>query len=121
MTRKANTKSNATTTNAKRNTRSRVIERTIPLKRVHDDIMKSNPNATCTTKTMRVWLRANMRDVHDHNNAWMFTQNEYDRVRSHFDAKYRATIERASKRNTRKRDAKTNDAPTTTNEKTNAE
>lgn len=116
MTRKSET--NATKANTtKRVAKSRVIERvaTIALKTIHNDIMKSNANATCTTKSMRVWLRANMRDVHAHNNAWMFTQNEYDRVRAHFDAKYRATLERATKRNTRKRDAPTIATPTDAN------
>ena len=70
----------------KRNARK--IERTIPLKVVHDDIMRDNKNATITTKRMRVWLRTNMRDVHEHNNAWVFSQSEYDKVRGHFDPKY---------------------------------
>jgi hypothetical protein len=71
---------------------------TIVLKTLHDDIMRDNANATITTKHMRVWLRANMRDVHAHNASWIFTQSQYDVVRSHFDAKYRAKIERATKR-----------------------
>lgn len=105
-------------TNAKRNTKSRETP-SIVLKTIHDDIMRDNANATITTKRMRVWLRANMRDVHEHNASWIFTQSQYDVVRSHFDAKYRARIERANKRNTstRKRNAKTNDdANATTND-----
>jgi hypothetical protein len=98
-------------TRATKTTRAaRVIERTIPLKTVHNDIMKSNPNATCTPKTMRVWLRANMRDIHAHNNAWIFAQSEYDLVRAHFDPKYRATLERAAR--PKKTRAKKADAPT---------
>lgn len=97
-------------TNAKRNTKSRETP-SIVLKTIHDDIMRDNANATITTKRMRVWLRANMRDVHEHNASWIFTQSQYDIVRSHFDAKYRERIERANKRNMsmRKRNAKTND------------
>src|SRR3546814_5460199 len=34
----------------------------------------------------------------DLNATWIFTQSQYDIVRSHFDAKYRARIERAAKR-----------------------
>lgn len=95
----------------KRNTKSNETP-SILLKTLHDDIMRDNANATITTKRMRVWLRANMRDVHDHNATWIFTQSQYDIVRSHFDAKYRATLERAAKRDTstRKRNAKSNDA-----------
>lgn len=107
----------------KRNTKTNETP-SILLKTLHDDIMRDNANATITTKRMRFWLRANMRDVHDHNATWIFTQSQYDIVRSHFDAKYRARIERASKRENatpRKRRAKTNvetsnDANVTTNE-----
>lgn len=96
----------------KRNTKTNETP-SILLKTLHDDIMRDNANATITTKRMRVWLRANMRDVHEHNATWIFTQSQYDVVRSHFDAKYRARIERAAKRENatpRKRRAKTNDA-----------
>lgn len=101
-------------TNAKRNTKSRETP-SIVLKTIHDDIMRDNANATITTKRMRVWLRANMRDIHEHNASWIFTQSQYDIVRSHFDAKYRARIERANKRDatSRKRNAKSNDANVT--------
>lgn len=78
----------------------------IVLKTLHDDIVRANANTTITTKSMRVWLRANMRDVHERNASWTFTQSQYDVVRSHFDVAYRAKIERASKRN-----AKTNATP----------
>lgn len=99
--------------NAKRNAKSNETP-SIVLKTIHDDIMRDNANATITTKRMRVWLRANMRDIHEHNASWIFTQSQYDIVRSHFDAKYRARIERANKRDatTRKRNAKSNDATT---------
>lgn len=89
-----NAKSNATKRNAKTNETPSIV-----LKTIHDDIMRDNANATITTKRMRVWLRANMRDVHEHNASWIFTQSQYDVVRSHFDAKYRERIERANKRN----------------------
>ncbi len=70
--------------------------------------------------------RRNERGEHD-KASWTFNQKQYDIARSHFDATYRASIERASKRATksndtpratRKRNAKTNDAPNveTTNE-----
>lgn len=94
----------------KRNTKSNETP-SIVLKTIHDDIMRDNANATITTKRMRVWLRANMRDVHEHNASWIFTQSQYDIVRSHFDAKYRARNERAAKRanaTPRKRNAKSN-------------
>lgn len=98
-------------TNAKRNAKTNETP-SIVLKTIHDDIMRDNANATITTKRMRVWLRANMRDVHEHNASWIFTQSQYDIVRSHFDAKYRERIERAAKRanaTPRKRNAKSND------------
>lgn len=102
-----------------RNARTATETASIVLKTLHNDILRDNPNATVTTKSMRVWLRANMNDVHDRNASWIFTQSQYDRVRSHFDPAYRARIERAAKRNakspdavrvTRKRNAKSNDA-----------
>lgn len=106
-----NARKNVTT---KRNTK--IVETpTIVLKTLHNDIMRDNANATIDTKKMRVWLRANMRDVHEHNASWIFTQSQYDVVRSHFDAKYRERIERANKRNAksnatpRKRNTKSND------------
>jgi hypothetical protein len=83
-----------------------VAPATIVLKTLHDDIMRANANSTCTPKSMRVWLRANMRDVHERNASWTFTQSQYDVARSHFDPAYRAKIERANKRN-----AKTNATP----------
>lgn len=103
-------------TNAKRNATSNEMP-SIVLKTIHDDIMKSNANATLTTKQMRAKLRVVMNDVHVRNSSWIFTQSQYDIVRSIFDASYRAKIERATKRNTksnatpRKRVAKSNDAP----------
>lgn len=97
---KNNTQSNATTkarkgANAKASTPVRVA--TIALKTLHDDIMRDNANATITTKKMRVMLRKSYAHIHEHNNSWMFTQNEYDEIRSIYDAKYRAKIERATK------------------------
>lgn len=76
---------------------------TIALKTMHDDIMRDDATFTRTTKQMRVVLRAMFNDIHERNASWTFTQSQYDRVRSHFDAKYRAKLERASKRNTTKR------------------
>lgn len=80
----------------------------IALKTMHNDILKSNPNATLTTKKMRVVLREKFNDIHARNASWMFTQSQYDVVRSHFDDAYRAKIERASKRNAK---ASTSKAP----------
>lgn len=109
------TKRNTTSNNAKRNTTSRETP-SIVLKTMHNDIMRDNANATITTKKMRVWLRANMNDIHEHNASWIFTQSQYDIIRSHFDATYCAKIERANKRNaksnattTRKTRAKSHD------------
>jgi hypothetical protein len=79
----------------------------IVLKTIHNDIMKSNANATLTTKQMRVWLRANMRDINERNKTWMFTQSQYDVVRSQFDVAYREKLKRDEKRNA-KTNAKTN-------------
>jgi hypothetical protein len=93
----------------KRNTKSNDVvaaPASIVLKKLHDDIVRAVPNTTITPKSMRVWLRANMRDVHERNASWTFTQSQYDVVRSHFDPAYAAKIARANKRN-----AKTNDAP----------
>ena len=96
-----NTRSNATneTKIARKNanaSRAKIdaTPATIALKTVHNDIMKANPNATIDTKKMRVWLRANMRDVHAHNDAWVFNATTYNIVRSHFDAKYAASLTR---------------------------
>lgn len=103
---------------------------TIPLKTMHNDIIRDDATFTKTTKQMRVVLRDKFNDIHERNNAWMFTQSQYDIVRSHFDAKYRAKIERASKRNTksndapkstRKRNAKSNVAPVTNENATTPE
>lgn len=101
-------------TNARKNTKSNETP-SIVLKTIHDDIMKSNANATITTKQMRAKLRVAMNDVHVRNSSWIFTTSQYDIVRAMFDDAYRAKIERASKRNTksnatpRKRNAKSND------------
>lgn len=92
-------------TNAKRNAKSNETP-SIVLKTIHDDIMKSNANATITTKQMRAKLRVAMNDVHVRNSSWIFTTSQYDIVRAMFDDAYRAKIERASKRN-----AKTNATP----------
>ena len=85
--------------NAKANTIVRVA--TIALKTMHDDIMKSNANATITTKKMRVMLRKSYAHIHEHNNSWMFTQNEYDEIRSIYDAKYAQSITRKAKTQSR--------------------
>ena len=63
----------------------------IVLKSLHNDIMNANKKSTLTTKQMRVWLRANMRETmsHDKNATWSFTQKQYDVVRAHFDATYK--------------------------------
>jgi len=63
----------------------------IVLKSLHNDIINANKKSTLTTKQMRVWLRTNMRDAmqHDKNSSWTFTQSQYDKVRSHFDATYK--------------------------------
>lgn len=103
------------TRNAKRNTQSNETP-SIVLKTIHNDIMRDNANATLTTKQMRAKLRVVMNDVHVRNSSWIFTQSQYDDVRSMFDASYRAKIERAQKRNaktnatTRKRKTQSNDA-----------
>lgn len=87
-------------TNAKRNAKSNETP-SIVLKTIHDDIMKSNANATITTKQMRAKLRVAMNDVHVRNSSWIFTTSQYDIVRSMFDDAYRAKIERANKRATK--------------------
>ena len=88
---------NAKNTSRKNVAQSREIP-TIVLKTIHDDIMRDNKNATITTKKMRVKLRATMREVHVANSSWIFTQSQYDVVRSMFDASYAQRIARAKKR-----------------------
>jgi hypothetical protein len=90
-------------TKSKSTSRNRVV-RDIALKSIHRDIMRDNKNATLTTKQMRVVLRREFASSMSHakNNAWSFSSREYDIVRSRFDAKYRAKIERAAKSSTRK-------------------
>lgn len=98
------------------------VSPTIVLKTLHDDIVKSNPNTTLTTKSMRAKLRvvAATDPVVNHvrNSSWIFTQSQYDHVRAMFDAPYAAKMTRAAKRNTtsRKPRAKSNVAaePATT-------
>lgn len=97
--------------NNKRNTQSNEMP-SIVLKTIHNDIMRDNPNATITTKQMRAKLRVMMNDVHVRNSSWIFTQSQYDDVRSMFDASYRERIERRNKRN-----AKTNATPRKRNAK----
>lgn len=89
----------------KRNTKSNETP-SIVLKSIHNDIMKSNANATITTKQMRAKLRVTMNDVHVRNSSWIFTTSQYDVVRAMFDPNYAQKIERASKRN-----AKSNATP----------
>lgn len=86
-----------------KSTRKNVV-RDIALKSIHRDIMNDNKSATLTTKQMRVVLRREFASSMQHarNNAWSFSQREYDIVRSRFDAKYRAKIERAAKSTSRK-------------------
>jgi hypothetical protein len=73
---------------------------TIVLKTMHDDIMRDNATSTLTTKKMRVRLRAtpSTRAIHVANASWIFTQSQYDVVRSMFDAKYAQRIEQRAKR-----------------------
>jgi hypothetical protein len=107
MTRKNNAQSNVAKRNAKTN-----VTPSIVLKTIHDDIMKDNAQSTLTTKKMRVKLRATpaTRAIHVANASWIFTQSQYDIVRSMFDERYAQRIARANKRATssRKRDAQTN-------------
>ena len=70
-----------------------VVEtRDIVLKTIHNDIMKSNANATIDTKKMRVMLRKEYAHIHAHNNAWVFTQNEYNEIRARYDAKFAKSL-----------------------------
>ncbi len=80
----------------------------IVLKTLHNDIMNANKNSTLTTKQMRVWLRANMRETmsHDKNSSWQFTQKQYDVARAHFDATYKID---ATKQTRKPRAKKSND------------
>lgn len=89
---------NAKKTNAQSNEMPSIV-----LKTIHDDIMKSNANATITTKKMRVKLRATMREVHVANASWIFTRSQYDVVRAMFDDAYAQKIARAQKRETSSR------------------
>lgn len=98
---KLNMKSNASKS---RKSSTRVVVRDIVLKTILNDIIHDDKSRTLTTKQMRVVLRREFAQSMQHarNNAWTFTQNEYDIVRSRFDAKYRAKIERTTKRNASK-------------------
>lgn len=71
----------------------------VALKSIYDDIMKSNPNATCNPKSMRVKLRVARRDDHDRNAAWAANnQREYDAIRSLFDAPYAASLTKPTRK-----------------------
>lgn len=91
-----------------RNRKNNVV-RDIALKTILNDIIRDDKSRTLTTKQMRVVLRREFASLcsHERNNAWMFSQNEYDVIRARFDAKYRAKIERKNKTSSRK-NAKTN-------------
>ena len=69
--------------------------RTISLKSIIDDIHRDNKNATITQKRARSKLRAKYRNHHDHNAPWMFSQNQYDDIRSMLDPAYATRIERS--------------------------
>lgn len=71
---------------------------TIVLKTIHNDIVSDDKTSTLTTKQMRAKLRVKMNDVHVRNSSWIFTQSQYDTVRSMFDAPYAAKLDAASKR-----------------------
>jgi predicted alpha-1,6-mannanase (GH76 family) len=88
----------------KSNTKSRNVEiASIALKTLHDDIVRADSTFTRTTKQMRVILREKFAHIHERNASWTFTQSQYDDVRSHFDASYRAKLERANKRSAKTR------------------
>ena len=121
MTRNAKSNANAKTTRAtttktivtnvatiKRNAKT-IETPTIVLKTLHDDIMRDNKSCTLTTKKMRVKLRATpaTRAIHVANASWIFTQSQYDIVRSMFDATYAQRIAQRAKRDAKKNDAKT--------------
>lgn len=97
---KLNRTSNASTTRNARRSRTNVRVRDIALKTILNDIIRDDKSRTLTTKQMRVVLRREFATSMQHakNNAWTFDANEYEIVRSRFDAKYRAKIERATKR-----------------------
>jgi hypothetical protein len=77
------------------------VNRTIVLKTIHNDIIKSNPDSTLTTKQMRTALRKRAAEfAHARHNAWTFTDAERDVVRSMYDPAYAAKIARATKRAT---------------------
>lgn len=88
---------------------------TIVLKTIERDIHRDNKNATITCKKMRVKLRAtpSMMKIHEKNSSWIFTQSQYDDVRSMFDAQYAQRIANRAKRDAKKNDTKSNVAPTT--------
>lgn len=68
----------------------------VPLKLILRDIVAANPTSPLAEpradKRVRVWLRANMNDVHERNAAWSFDAKQYDRVRAQFDPAYAAAI-----------------------------
>lgn len=83
---------------------SKIVVRDIVLKTILNDILRDDKSRTLTTKQMRVVLRREFATSMQHakNNAWTFTNDERDIVRSRFDAKFRARNERANVRASRK-------------------
>lgn len=129
---KMNTQSNAITSyhaNEKRVTKSRAKKNdaktnetpSILLKTIHDEIIRDNATSTLTTKQMRIWLRANMNDIHERNASWIFTSSQRDVVMTKFNTKYRATLDAQRARDERasKRATKTNASPRKRNVKSN--
>ena len=98
--RKNNAQSNVRKVNAKSNERP-----TIVLKTIIDDICRDNKIDNIDAKKVRAKLRAtpSMREIHTHNASWIFTQSQYDVVRSMFDAKYAQRIAQRAKRETKSR------------------
>lgn len=83
----------------------RVVNRTILLKTIFDEIVRDNKNTTLTTKKMRAKLRACRDEIlrfHVHNSSWIFSYDEYVFVRSMFDEKFRIANERKTKRDAKK-------------------
>lgn len=68
----------------------------VPLKLILRDIVAADPKSSLAQpnadKRVRVWLRANMKDVHERNAAWSFDAKQYDKVRAQFDPAYAAAI-----------------------------
>lgn len=68
----------------------------IVLKTVLNDIIKSTPTSTETTKSLRAWCRVNLKG-HDKNAPWELTPTQIDQIRMAKDPNYAKKMMKVSK------------------------